>query len=129
MTKKLNLTVSYESENYPGVKLGYFYNKKNTKTNHEGRCVCKTKCKGKGKSIDLEHTCKRITISTFQSGKIIITGANSLEQIRCAYDFINKIIQDHYIFVIKKKNIDIKTYKIKLSSITNYDEYAKLLKV
>ena len=103
MTKKYNLTVSYESESYPGVKLGYFYNKKYLNTSHEGNCVCKTKCKGKGKSIHLEHTCKRITISTFQSGKIIITGANSLEQIRCAYDFINKIIQDHYIFVIKKK--------------------------
>ena len=129
MTKKYNLTVSYESESYPGVKLGYFYNTNNLHTSHEGTCICKTKCKGKGKSLDSENKCKRITVSTFQSGKIIITGANSLEQIHCAYQFVNKIIQDHYMFVIQKKNIKIKTYKIKLSSITNYDQYCTLLQM
>ena len=129
MTQKLNLIVSYESENYPGVKFAYFYNTKNIGTQHDGKCVCETKCKGKGKSSLLENMCKRITIAIFQSGKIIITGANSLEQIHHAYNCINKIIEDHYHFVIKHNNIEVKTYKIKISAITNYDDYAKLTAV
>jgi TATA-box binding protein (TBP) (component of TFIID and TFIIIB) len=129
MTKKLNLTVSYESENYPGVKVAYFYNKKYVHTCHEGTCACTKRCIGKGKSALLEKNCKRITVAIFQSGKIIITGANSLEQIHCAYQFINKIIQDHYYFVVKKNNIEIKTYKIKISSIKNYKDYETLLQM
>lgn len=129
MTQKLNLIVSYESENYPGVKFAYFYNTNNIGTPHDGKCVCETKCKGKGKSSLLENMCKRITISIFQSGKIIITGANSEQQIHHAYNCINKIIKDHYHFVIKHNNIEVKTYKIKISAITNYDDYAKLTAV
>ena len=129
MTKKLNLTVSYESENYPGVKVAYFYNKKYVHTCHEGTCACSKKCIGKGKSALVENNCKRITVAIFQSGKIIITGANSLEQIHCAYQFINKIIQDHYYFVVKKDNIEIKTYKIKVNSIKNYKDYETLLQM
>lgn len=126
LTKKFNLNVSYESENYPGVKLGYFYNKKYIGTEHEGKCICEKKCKGKGAKSKL-NICKRITISTFQSGKIIITGASSSEHIKCAYNFVNKIINEHYYFIKKKNNIKVKTYKIKIKNITNYDDYVKLL--
>lgn len=125
LTKQFNLTVSYESENYPGVKLAYFYNTNNTKSEHEGTCVCSIKCRGKGQSSDITK-CKRITIAIFQSGKIIITGANSLEQIQHAYTFINSIIQKYYYLIIKKAHIKIKTYKIKLHTITNYSEYLKM---
>ena len=126
LTKKYNLTVSYESENYPGVKLAYFYNTKYSNTEHEGNCSCKVKCKGKGHMGDITK-CKRITVSIFQSGKIIITGANSLVQIHSAYAFINNIIQKYYYFIIKKNNIEIKTYKIKINTIQNYNQYTKML--
>ena len=126
LTKKYNLTVSYESENYPGVKLAYFYNTKYSNTKHEGNCSCEVKCKGKGHMGDITK-CKRITVAIFQSGKIIITGANSLQQIQCAYSFINNIIQKYYYFINKKKNIEIKTYKIKKKNIQNYDQYIKML--
>ena len=126
LTKILNLNVSYESENYPGVKLGYYYNKDNTGTNNEGKCICEKKCKGKGAKSKL-NICKRVTVSTFQSGKIIITGASSYDHIQCAYNFVNKIINDYYYFIKKKKNIKVKTYKIKIKNITNYDAYLKLL--
>jgi TATA-box binding protein (TBP) (component of TFIID and TFIIIB) len=126
LTQKFNLNVSYESENYPGVKLGYFYNKKYIGTEHEGKCICENKCKGKGAKSKL-NICKRITISTFQSGKIIITGASSSDHITCAYNFINKIISKHYYFIKKKHNLKIKLHKIKIKNITNYDEYTRLL--
>ena len=126
LTKILNLNVSYESENYPGVKLGYYYNKDNTGTNNEGKCICEKKCKGKGAKSKL-NICKRVTVSTFQSGKIIITGASSYDHIQCAYNFVKKIINDYYYFIKKKKNIKVKTYKIKIKNITNYDAYLKLL--
>ena len=126
LTKKFNLNVSYESENYPGVKLGYFYNEDNTHTAHEGRCICEKKCKGKGPKSK-NNICKRITISTFQSGKIIITGANSYKQIKCAYTFVNKIINDHYYFIKKKHNKKIKLHKIKVKKIVNYNDYLTLL--
>ena len=126
LTKKLNLNVSYESESYPGVKLGYFYNKCYTSKQNEGVCNCETKCKGKGAKSKF-NICKRITISTFQSGKIIITGASSYDQIECAYNFINNIIFNNY-YLIKKKNIKkIKTFKIKTKNINNYNDYLELL--
>jgi len=126
LTKKFNLNVSYESENYPGVKLGYFYNENYIGSESEGKCICEKKCKGKGAKSKL-NICKRITVSTFQSGKIIITGASSCTHIQCAYNFVNKIISDHYYFIKKKQNIKVKTYKIKIKNITNYDDYLKLL--
>ena len=52
-------------------------------------------CTGKGKGFGLDN-CKKITISAFQSGSIIITGANSIEQIIQAFKFINKIFKTHY---------------------------------
>ena len=128
-TRLLNENVnifSYESENYPGVKLGYFYNENYIGAESEGKCICEKKCKGKGAKSKL-NICKRITISTFQSGKIIITGASSCTHIQCAYNFVNKIISDHYYFIKKKQNIKVKTYKIKIKNITNYDDYLKLL--
>ena len=52
-------------------------------------------CTGKGKGHGLDN-CKKITISAFQSGSIIITGANSIEQIIEAFRFINNIFKKHY---------------------------------
>ena len=34
---------------------------------------------------------KKITVSSFQSGKIIVTGARSIEQLNAAYNFINNV--------------------------------------
>ena len=46
-------------------------------------------CNGKGK----DNTCKKITIAVFNSGKIIITGGNSMEHIEIAYNFIYNFIE------------------------------------
>lgn len=87
---------------YPGVKIQYFYNKIN-KIN-DGICHCCKPCLiGKGTGLE-ENECKKITIAVFQSGCIIITGAQSHVQINEAYDFISSVLLK-YKDEIEKKNI------------------------
>lgn len=126
---RYELSVNYESENYPGVKLEYFWNKLYLNTENEGKCVCEKKCIGKGSGNGIGE-CKKITISSFQSGKVIVTGGRSLEQLNDAYKFINNIFKESYDF-IKKTNINnIKSNKnifIKKSNITNFHIYNSLV--
>ena len=77
---------SFEPCIYPGVNIKYYYNK--FKENN-GICDCEKMCNGKGK----DNTCKKITIAVFNSGKIIITGGNSIEHIEIAYNFIYNFIE------------------------------------
>ena len=62
---------------------------------HLGKCYCTKLCNGKGDG-DGNGNCKKITISTFQSGSVIITGARSMEQINDAYKFINRVFEENY---------------------------------
>lgn len=95
--------VSYEPCIYPGVKIKFFWNINNIDhinniDNNDGICNCPISCsriKGTGYGI---MNCKTITVSIFQSGCIIITGAQSIEQIESAYKYINNILY---------KNIDL----------------------
>ena len=89
--KKKNITVSYEPDIYAAVNMKFYYNK--SYEQQLGICHCEKKCKGKGDGL---LTCKKITISIFQSGSIIITGAKSNIQKNEAYNFINKIIKNNY---------------------------------
>ena len=56
-----------------------------------GICDCDKPCNGKGK----DDTCKKITIAAFKSGKIIITGGRSKENIQTAYKFITEFINEN----------------------------------
>ena len=51
-------------------------------------------CTGQGLG-DGDGQCKRITISPFSSGKIIITGAREMDLINEAYEFFNEILKTH----------------------------------
>ena len=54
-------------------------------------------------AINKKHSvCKKITIAIFQSGCVIITGAQSLLQINEAYAWINEIIFSNKDSVEKK---------------------------
>lgn len=88
-----NLFSSHESTIYQGVNTKYYYNKKGNPL-RPGICECKTACTGQGLG-DGEGQCKRITISPFSSGKIIITGAREMCQIDEAYEFFNEILKTH----------------------------------
>ena len=79
---------SFEPTIYPGVNIKYYFNKEKQDT---GICNCEGKCNGKGK----DGFCKKITVAVFNSGKIIITGGQSYEQLNTAYDFIDNTIKNN----------------------------------
>lgn len=89
---------TYEPCIYPGVKVQYWWNDDHFIKN--GCCDCSAKCNGKGCGSG-NGACKKITIAIFQSGCIIITGGQSLEQIDEAYEFICNFIDTHKVMVQK----------------------------
>lgn len=86
---------SFEPCIYPGVNIKYYYN---PLVDNKGICNCDKPCNGKGKN----GQCKRITIAVFHSGKAIITGARSIDNIITAYNFITDIVNNN------KDNLKIK---------------------
>lgn len=96
LTKQYNLFSTYESTIYQGVNTKYYYNESRTPDQAPGICHCtKEPCttgQGSGKG---EGQCKKITISAFQTGSIIVTGARYIKQIDEAYDFFNTILRNH----------------------------------
>ena len=82
-----NINCTYEPCIYPGVKIAYYVNENDEQYN--GICQCKIKCIGK------KTTCKRITIAIFQSGCVIITGANTIKQINLTYKYISDVLKNH----------------------------------
>jgi len=101
-TAKYDNYCSFEPCIYPGVKIRYYYNEHNHRK--DGLCYCQDTCevgKGSGKG---NKQCKKITIAVFQSGCVIITGAQSHDQIQDAYEFVVKVLlecRDD----IEKKNV------------------------
>jgi TATA-box binding protein (TBP) (component of TFIID and TFIIIB) len=88
---------SFEPTIYPGVNIKYYFNKDKQNT---GICNCEGKCNGKGK----DGFCKKITVAVFNSGKIIITGGQSYEQLNTAYDFIHNILEKNKKELILEEN-------------------------
>ena len=75
---------TYEPTIYPGVKARVYINEINEVV--DGLCHCMEKgvssvCPQKGGSGNGLNECHSVTISIFQSGKIIITGGITLSQI------------------------------------------------
>lgn len=78
---------SFEPCIYPGVNIKYYVNT----NNKNGICCCESKCDGKGRANG-DGKCKKVTIAVFKSGKIIITGGQSYDQIEKSYYFITNFI-------------------------------------
>jgi len=106
---KYNLVVNYESDSSPGVITSFYWNEKDKGTHDTttglydsiktGICKCKigSTCKGKGRGTLLDDDCcRKITISIFQSGKIIITGARAIKQVDECYKFIINLLKRYY---------------------------------
>jgi TATA-box binding protein (TBP) (component of TFIID and TFIIIB) len=104
MSEKYHLTVSYEPAIYQGVKTRYFYNMKRPAGCPPGVCPCEKLCKGTGDGTDFGK-CKKITISPFQTGQIIITGARTMEQINEAYEFMKKVFETNADEILRKNYI------------------------
>jgi TATA-box binding protein (TBP) (component of TFIID and TFIIIB) len=101
LTEKYRLNSSYESAIYQGVKTKYFYNAERPATAPPGLCPCDRLCKGTGDGSKI-GACKKITISPFQTGQVIITGARTMEQINEAYHFIQKVFRDNSEEILRK---------------------------
>lgn len=102
-----NTISSFQPGTYPGVKIQYFWNENNK--NKCGHCECSKPCYGRGENSvvgtePFDGQCKKVTISVFESGKILITGATSYAQIDEAYAYIVKVIQDN-VQLLRKANI------------------------
>jgi TATA-box binding protein (TBP) (component of TFIID and TFIIIB) len=93
---------SFEPCIYPGVKIQYFWNSCNK--NKDGVCGCRTECSIGKSDGNGENRCKKITIAVFQSGCIIITGAQTTEQIDEVYEYICLVLNTHIEYV-KKVNV------------------------
>jgi TATA-box binding protein (TBP) (component of TFIID and TFIIIB) len=91
LMEKYNLFSMLEKTIYQGVNTKFFYN---TNNSGSGICKCKGFCKGQGLGNG-EGECKRITMSIFRTGKIIITGARTMDQIEAAYVFLNNVFRAH----------------------------------
>jgi len=100
LINEYNLFSMLEKTIYQGVNTKFFYNIANPGT---GICQCKNFCKGQG-SGNGEGECKRITMSIFRTGKIIITGAREIKQIEATYDFLNKVFDKHHRTVLYEPN-------------------------
>ena len=99
LVETYGLFSTFESTIYQGVNTKFYYNKAR-KTGPPGICLCPSPCEGTGNGEAIGD-CKRITISPFQTGRIIITGARSLEQIEEAYRFMNEIFVKHAADIIR----------------------------
>ncbi len=94
LSRTYGLFSTFESTIYQGVNTKYYYNDKHPDPDRPGICLCKVKCKGQGSGSG-PGECKRITMSVFQTGKIIITGGRYLYQLEEAYRFLNAVLQTH----------------------------------
>jgi TATA-box binding protein (TBP) (component of TFIID and TFIIIB) len=105
LCKRYRLRATYEAAFYQGVNTKYFYNEQKPAGSAPGLCTCSTMCKGKGEGAKIGE-CKMITISPFQTGNVIITGARNMKQIEEAYEFIKNV------FTLHKDEILRKTYNL-----------------
>ena len=106
---------------YRGLMIGFFWN--STKKIQDGCCSCPIKCSGKKKKSKSEKhvLCKKITISIFKSGSVIITGGYLKTQIDDAYKFINNIFKENYHNIIKISILDFMDEK-ELENMIEHDE-------
>jgi TATA-box binding protein (TBP) (component of TFIID and TFIIIB) len=101
LVNKYKLFSTLETTIYQGINTKFFYNTNNPGV---GICRCANFCKGQGTG-EGDGQCKRITISIFRTGRIIITGARQLQQIRAAYDFLNGVLDKHHRAVLYEPNM------------------------
>ena len=102
------LLCDYDPCIYQGVLIKFYWN--SNKEIQDGKCNCTKSCNGKGDGNG-NGKCRKITVSIFQSGNIIITGKCCREELYYIYNFIVDLLH---------KNVD------ELKQITFTDEPVKM---
>jgi hypothetical protein len=100
LTSTYRLFSTLETTIYQGVNTKYYYNEEAPLTATPGICSCPRPCTGQGDGKTIGN-CKRVTISVFQTGSVIITGARTRSQLDEAYTYINTILRRHASEVLK----------------------------
>jgi hypothetical protein len=100
LSTQYGLFSTFESTIYQGVNTKYYYNDQHPDLSRPGICLCTKRCRGQGTGSG-PGECKRITMSVFQTGKIIITGGRYLFQLEEAYHFFNAVLQKHASEILK----------------------------
>jgi len=134
-TSEKELFTKFNPEKYRGLIIGFYWN--TTKDEQDGKCTCTLKCNGKGCGTG-NGLCKKITISIFKSGSVIITGGRLTTQIDDAYKLINNIFKKYYHDIVKLSILDfidnnkkeIKDSKDNIIKIkNNNNEKIKIIKI
>lgn len=108
LTSQYRLFSTLETTIYQGVNTKYYYNEAAPQiARNRGICQCPRPCTGQGDGKSVGN-CKRVTISVFQTGSIIITGARNQSQLDEAYEYINSILMMHGKDVLKPFPTEIK---------------------
>ena len=89
---KCNLFCDFDPCIYQGVLVKFYWNE--MKEVQDGVCKCSVPCNGKGLGKG-DGECKKITISIFQSGYIIITGKTNRKEINYIYNYILELFNDN----------------------------------
>lgn len=92
ISPEYNNNCNFQGTTYPGVKLYFYWNSENTP--QHGVCKCSKPCFGKGTGHG-DGQCKKVTVAIFESGNVLITGANTPQQIDDAYAFITMVLMKH----------------------------------
>jgi hypothetical protein len=106
LVETYGLWSSFEPTIYQGVNTKFFWNKDRPASAPPGICVCPTPCEGGDTGYGIGH-CKKITISPFRTGSIIITGAKHTEQLYDAYNFINMVLTAHADTVLRSPQLEL----------------------
>ena len=91
--KTYGLFVMFDTTHYPGVNMKYFHNI--ATLDNGGVCKCDKPCIGKGDG-DGPGRCRRLTVSIFRSGIVLITGSRNYRQLSDVYKFIKNIFRKHH---------------------------------
>jgi len=91
----LGLYVSYDPKEYQGVIIYYMWNR--NQGVHNGKCQCERECPytAKRRRGEGENDCVKLTFIVFSTGKVLITGANALEQVQDCFQFFKEQFQLH----------------------------------
>jgi hypothetical protein len=116
LSRTYGLFSTFESTIYQGVNTKYYFNEKHPDMDRPGICLCSKRCRGQGSGSG-PGECKRITMSVFQTGKIIITGGRYLYQLEEAYNFLNKVLKDHAADILRIP--DLEKLNVRLDEQTN----------
>jgi len=113
---KCNLFCDFDPCIYQGVLVKFYWNE--LKNIQDGVCNCTIPCNGKGQGNG-NGECKKITISIFQSGYIIITGKTNRVEINYIYNYITKLFNDNIdeleqILLLNKQQDKIKRRNISI---------------